>query len=73
MNGELQEALAEVKIGGDCDVHGILSPILSNRHIFGTDLYEAGLGGKIEAMFADEIRGPGAVRETLKKYLAQEI
>ena len=73
MNGELQEALAGVKIGGDCDVHGILSPILSNRHIFGTDLYEAGLGEKIEAMFADEIRGPGAVRETLKKYLAQEI
>ncbi len=73
MNGELQEALAGVKIGGDCDVYGILSPILSNRHIFGTDLYEAGLGEKIEAMFADEIRGPGAVRETLKKYLAQEI
>ena len=73
MNGELQEALAGVKISGDCDVHGILSPILSNRHIFGADLYEAGLGEKIEAMFADEIRGPGAVRETLKKYLAQEI
>jgi fructuronate reductase len=70
MNGELQAALAGVTIGTDCDLHGILAPILSNSHIFGTDLYEAGLGEKIEAMFADEIRGPGAVRETLKKYLA---
>jgi len=33
-------------------------------------LYEAGIGEKIEEMFLEEIAGTGAVRATLKKYLA---
>ena len=47
-----------------------LKPILSNTHIFGVDLYEAGLGGKIEEMFTEMLKGNGAVRAVLKKYLA---
>mgnify|MGYP000623997266 CR=1 FL=1 len=34
------------------------------------DLYEAGIGERIEEMFLEEIAGPGAVRNVLKKYLA---
>ena len=37
--------------------------------IFGINLYEAGIGDKIEEMFVEEIAGKGAVRNTLKKYL----
>ena len=48
-----------------------LRPILSNAEVFGTDLYEAGLGQKIETMFREEIAGPGAVRATLRKYLTE--
>ena len=46
-------------------MHGVLS----NKEIFGSDLYEAGVAQKIEAFFKEEIAGPGAVRATLKKYL----
>ena len=46
-----------------------LKPVLSNANIFGIDLYEAGIGKKIEEMFAEETAGPGAVRDTLRRYL----
>ncbi len=46
-----------------------LKGILSNASLFGVNLYEAGLGEKIEGLFAEEIAGVGAVRATLKKYL----
>ena len=46
-----------------------LRPILSNKIIFGVDLYEVGLGEKIENMVKEELTGIGAVRSTLKKYL----
>ena len=44
-----------------------LKPILSNANIFGTDLYAAGVGEKVEEIFREELAGPGAIRETLKK------
>ncbi len=46
-----------------------LKPLLSNAHIFGVDLYAAGIGDKIESMLRQELAGPGAVRETLKRWL----
>ncbi len=74
----LQEYLKNIKIGtpeasGDAkdarDVKAALKPILSNKNIFGTDLYADGIGDKVETMFEEEIAGTGAVRSTLKKYL----
>ena len=50
--------------------NGQLKPILSNGSIFGSDLMANGLGEKIEKIFVEELAGPGAVRATLKKYLA---
>ena len=41
-------------------------------NVFGVDLYEAGLGEYVESIFAELIAGKGAVRETLKKHLAEE-
>lgn len=64
---ELQKVLAGVRLG-DSGVE--LTEILSNRAIFGSDLYQSGLGRKIERMFNEMIAGKGAVRKTLKKYLA---
>lgn len=49
---------------------GGLKQILSNANIFGVNLYEAGLGEKVEGLYAELCAGPGAVRATLKKYLA---
>jgi fructuronate reductase len=45
-----------------------LKPILSDASIFGVDLYEAGLGEKVEAFFSEMVRGQGAVRSVLTKY-----
>ena len=67
---ELSEALGGIALGAEnAGLHEKLAPILSNAHIFGTDLYQAGIGEKIEGFFAEELAGPGAVRATLKKYL----
>ena len=46
-----------------------LAPILSDASLFGADLYEAGLAGKITSMFISMLEGKGAVRKTLEKYL----
>ncbi|MBR0032950.1 MAG: mannitol dehydrogenase family protein [Treponema sp.] len=48
---------------------GQLKPILSNANIFGSDLYKAGIGEKIESLFKEELAGVGAVRATLKNHL----
>ncbi|OQA34178.1 MAG: Mannitol 2-dehydrogenase [Betaproteobacteria bacterium ADurb.Bin341] len=66
----LEEVSAHVKsirLGEDRDFHAELSPILSNAEIFGVDLYEAGLGKKVEEYFRLLVRGPGAVRRTLEE------
>ena len=70
MLDELTAALDGITLGCDpAGLHEKLAPVLSNANIFGSDLYKAGIGEKIEALFAEEITGPGAVRATLKKYL----
>lgn len=66
---EMQAALAGIKLSDTASIGDKLKPILSNANIFGSDLYKAGIGEKIEEIFAEEIAGPGAVRATLKKYI----
>ena len=65
----LQGQLSGVALGNPASLDGKLPPILSNRALFGSDLMELGLGEKIEGMVRELLAGPGAVRNTLKKYL----
>lgn len=67
---ELTRELEGIEVGKPETYQGQLKPILSNANIFGIDLYEAGIGEKIEEMFIEEIAGKGAVRATLKKYIS---
>lgn len=67
---ELTKALEGIIVGKPESYKGQLKAILSNKNIFGIDLYEAGIGELVEKMFLEEIKGPGAVRAALKKYLA---
>ena len=60
----LETLQAELKKSGG------LHEILSNANIFGLNLYEAGLGEKVEKFYNELNAGPGAVRAVLKKYLA---
>lgn len=69
MAAELTKGLEGIEVGKPETYKGQLKPILSNANIFGIDLYEAGIGERIEEMFLEEIAGVGAVRNVLKKYL----
>lgn len=66
---EVKAYVSGIKLGETNDVHAALEPILKDETIFAVNLYEAGLGEKIEGMFAELIAGKGAVRGTLKKYV----
>ena len=66
---DLMGYVKDVKLGDSSINTSILRPILSNDKIFAVNLYEVGLGEKIEGMFLELIAGKGAVRETLKRYL----
>lgn len=69
MLDELRKKLSGIKVGEKESLRNKLKPILSDKNIFGIDLYSAGIGDKIEEMFAELASGKGAVRKTLKKYL----
>lgn len=62
----LKGILQGVSLG---DTTSRVDEIVSNVEIFGVDLYEVGLGKKIEGMFYEMLEGKGAVRRTLEKYL----
>lgn len=68
MLNELTGIMSQIKLGNNENTNKILSKILSRRDIFGVDLYNAGLGNKIEGYFKELNSGTGAVRNTLKKY-----
>lgn len=65
----LQAALQGITLGNPNSANDKLQSILANTNIFGSDLYEVGLGEKIEGYFAELIAGPHAVRNTLIKYV----
>lgn len=69
---ELRAQLAGVEFGKPDSLTNQLRPILSNTNIFGSDLYAAGIGKKIEDMVRQELAGPGAVRAALFRWLHPE-
>ncbi|MCR5288840.1 MAG: mannitol dehydrogenase family protein [Treponema sp.] len=62
---ELQQMVKGIVVGKPETYTGQLKPLLSNAAIFGIDLYKAGIGDTVEALFKQLIAGPGAVRSTL--------
>ena len=71
---ELSASLKEITLGKDADIHSALLPILSNKKLFGVDLYEVELGEKVESFFKKMIAEKKAVRKvlhnTLKSYVS---
>lgn len=67
MLAEVTPYVSDIKLGDKAPFDG-LKKILSNPIIFGVDLYEAGLGEKVEGYFEELVAGKGAIRNTLKKY-----
>lgn len=66
---QLRETMAGIEIGRPETYKGNLKKLLSSHALFGVDLFEAGLGDRIEAYFLEMIHSTGSVRTTLKKYL----
>ena len=65
----LKKHISGIQLGDMGSVGDSLQPILSNEEIFGVNLYNAGLGQKIEDYYKEMIAGVGAVRKTLQIYL----
>ena len=65
---ELQEIVAPLTVGKVDQDYSCLRTLYSRADVFGLDLYEAGLGEKIEGMVKELFEGEGAVRKVLHKY-----
>lgn len=65
---ELQPIVAGLELGKEGQDFSCLKQLYTRKDVFGLDLYQAGLGEKIEAMVKELYAGPGAVRATLHKY-----
>lgn len=70
LNEEMGRLLAGVTLGDPGSLKDQAKKILSNENIFGVDLYQAGIGERIEEIFRSELEGPGAVRKVLEQYFA---
>lgn len=53
---ELMAMMDGIKLGKPETYQGQLRKILSNESIFGINLYEAGIGEKVEKMFLEEMK-----------------
>ncbi len=67
---ELSAIVAPLEVKEGAQDMSCLRALYTRKDVFGLDLYEAGLGEKIEGMAAELFAGPGAVRRTLHKYVS---
>jgi fructuronate reductase len=63
---ELRKGLEGIEPGVPESYSGQLRPFLANPALFAVDLFEAGLGEKIESLFVETLAGKGAVRRLLE-------
>ncbi|MCL2184920.1 MAG: mannitol dehydrogenase family protein [Treponema sp.] len=63
----LSAALSGITLGQTGPFTAKLKPILSNPVYFGVNLYEIGLGERIEDLFKQMVAGTGAVRKVLNE------
>ena len=68
---ELQQIVSGLEVKDGTQDFSCLKQLYSRADVFGVNLYEVGLGDRIEAMAAELFAGPGAVRKTLYKYVSQ--
>ena len=67
---ELKGRLTNAKLGMDrAAADAVIEPFLTDERLYGVNLKDAGLDGKVKEYFAELTAGPGAVRKTLEKYV----
>ena len=67
MLANLQEKLSGVEAGKPETYTGQLKEILTNKAIFGVDMYEAGLADKVEGMFVEMLAGKDCCSQYFKE------
>ena len=67
---ELQQIVAGLALTEQPQDFSCLKQLYTRADVFGVDLYEVGLGQRIEAMAAELFAGTGAIRRTLHKYVS---
>ncbi len=67
---ELRAIVAPLEVKEGEQDFSCLKALYSRKDVFGVDLYEVGLGERIEGMVKELYAGPGAVRSTLHKYVS---
>lgn len=67
--GDVTPHVKALKLGDKGPFSERLKPILSDKAIFGVDLYANGMASLVETYFAQMVSSKGAVRKTLEKYL----
>lgn len=67
---ELQAIVAPLSVTEKKQDFSCLKNLYSREDIFGVDLYDAGLGERVEIMTQELFSGCGAVRKTLHKYVS---
>lgn len=65
-------AISALKLGEVEKAEEVLKPFMQNPVLFGVDLYEAGLADQVLGYFKELAAKPGAVEETLAKYVMAE-
>ena len=63
----LSACLSGISLGQTGPFHSKLKPILSNPAFFGVNLYDIGLGERVEELFTQMLAAPGSVREVLNR------
>ncbi|WP_372712822.1 mannitol dehydrogenase family protein [Ilyobacter sp.] len=69
MLDSLKKHIGNIEMGSFNNISESLKPILSDEKLMGINLYEIGMGEIIETYFKEFIKGSGAIRETLNRYL----
>lgn len=69
MLDSLKKHIGNIEMESFDNISESLKPILSDEKLMGIDLYKIGLGEIVETYFKEFVKGTGAVRETLNKYL----
>ena len=69
MLDEICPYVSDIRLGDTFDADAKLKDVLSNAKIFGVNLYETGLAELTCRYFTEMTRKPGAVLETLQKYV----
>lgn len=65
----LKQIVQGISLGDTGPFDKKLESLLKDASIFGVNLYEVGLADKVLGYFTELVKGKGAVRATLKKYL----